>query len=55
MINLKDKLKEVVNHFKKEPIAVSEGFKRLEKVKRAAVKTGQDIQVERLRSARKEE
>lgn len=52
MINLKDKLKQVVNSFKKEPMALTEGFKRLEKVKKAASKTGREIQAEKERSYR---
>ena len=52
MINLKDKLKSVVNAFRKEPIAITEGFKKLEQVNRAASKTGQEIQRQKERSLR---
>jgi len=55
MINLKDKLKEVVKSFKKEPLAISEGFKRLEQVKKAAAETSRKIQAEKARSAPNQE
>jgi len=55
MINLKDKLKAVVNSFKKEPVAISEGFKRLEKVKKAAVETRRKIEAERARYGQNQE
>ena len=55
MINLKDKLKEVVNSLRKEPMALSEGYKRLEKVKQAASKTGRKIQAERAQSGQNQE
>ena len=52
MINLKDKLKKVVMAFRKEPIAITEGFKKLQQVNRAASKTGQEIQRQKERSPR---
>ena len=54
MINLKDKLKKLVNAFRKEPIAIGKGFKRLEKVKRVASETGKTVQAEKERYARPE-
>ena len=51
-MNLKDKLKKVVNAFRKEPIAISKGFKRLEKVNRAASVTGKAVQAEKDRYGR---
>jgi len=55
MIDLKEKLKQVVNRFKKEPIALTEGFKRLEQVKRAASMTGKAVQDEKERLIRRSE
>lgn len=52
MINLKDQLKKVVNALRKEPMAITEGMKRLEKVNKAASRSGQAVQSEKERSYR---
>ena len=54
MIDLKEKLKQVVDRFKKEPIAIGKGFKRLEQVKKAAAETGKAVQAEKDRYGRLE-
>ena len=55
MINLKDKLKEVVNSLRKEPMALSEGYKRLEKVNKVASETSRKIQAEKAQSGLNQE